>query len=155
MPVLPDPKHEAFAQCLAKGMTSDKAYQEAGYKPNRGNATRLKANENVQARVKELLEVTASKALDDSVFDAKTMFRDLLGDIEDAKKAGDFKAAADLRKFFIRCFGYEDSPTLTQEHVKGTKIPDTKPREGEEAPERDTSQVMQFADALKKFKRRA
>lgn len=156
MPLLPDPKHEAFAQGLAKGITADKAYQAAGYKAHRSNAARLSANDSIKARVQELQAIAANKVIDDSVFDAKTMFRDLLQDIEDAKAGGDYKAAADLRKFFIRCFGYEDSPTLTQEHVKGTKIPETKHREGDDAPNepRDTSNISQFTDALNKFRKR-
>lgn len=156
MPLLSDPKHEAFAQGLAKGMTADKAYQAAGYKPHRGNASTLRTNQSIQARVQELQGIAANRVIDDSVFDAKTMFRDLLKDIEDAKAGGDYKAAADLRKFFIRCFGYEDSPTLTQEHVKGHKIPETKPREGDDAPaeSREHGNVAQFTDALKKFRNR-
>lgn len=52
--MLPNPRHERFAQALAAGKTADEAYQEAGYAENRGNATRLKANESVRARVAEL-----------------------------------------------------------------------------------------------------
>lgn len=54
MPALANPRHERFAQELAKGKTADEAYQEAGYSENRGNATRLKANESVTARVAEI-----------------------------------------------------------------------------------------------------
>jgi hypothetical protein len=156
MPLLPDPKHEAYAQGLAKGKSQTEAYKLAGYKGDRTAASRLSTNVNIQARVQELQSIAANKVIDDSVFDAKKMFRDLLQDIEDAKAGGDYKAAADLRKFFIRCFGYEDSPTLTQEHVKGTKIPETKHREGDDAPvePRDTSNVSNFAEALRKLKNR-
>jgi len=59
---LANPKHEAFAQGLAKGLTADAAYAEAGYRPNRGNAVRLKANESVQRRVAELVAVGAKVA---------------------------------------------------------------------------------------------
>jgi hypothetical protein len=41
MPVLPNNKHELFAQGLAKGLSADAAYQAAGYKRDRGNAARL------------------------------------------------------------------------------------------------------------------
>lgn len=54
MPGLPNGRHELFAQELAAGSTADAAYEAAGYKPNRGNATRLKADESVAARVAEL-----------------------------------------------------------------------------------------------------
>jgi hypothetical protein len=41
MPILPNHKHELFAQGLAKGLSADAAYQAAGYKRDRGNAARL------------------------------------------------------------------------------------------------------------------
>lgn len=62
MPALSNAKHEAFAQALAKGLSADEAYQEAGFKPNRGNASRLKANESVSARVSELLDKSGARA---------------------------------------------------------------------------------------------
>ncbi|WP_333826870.1 terminase small subunit [Pararhodobacter sp.] len=52
---LKNPRHEAFAHGLVKGMTADAAYAKAGYKPNRHNAARLTTNEHVKARVAELL----------------------------------------------------------------------------------------------------
>jgi phage terminase small subunit len=55
MPTLKNPKHERFAQELAKGTTAEKSYEIAGYKPNRGNAVKLKQNESILRRVPELL----------------------------------------------------------------------------------------------------
>jgi hypothetical protein len=43
LPELKTQRQERFAQALAKGMTADAAYVEAGYKRNRGNASTLKA----------------------------------------------------------------------------------------------------------------
>ena len=70
MPLLRNPRHEAFAQNLAKGMSAAAAYRKAGYKPNRGNAVRMNANESIKARVRELMapavletEVEASHVL--------------------------------------------------------------------------------------------
>lgn len=62
MPALSNPKHERFAQALAKGETADAAYVLAGYEENRGNAARLKANESVERRVAEILEKAATRA---------------------------------------------------------------------------------------------
>jgi phage terminase small subunit len=42
--ILKNPKHELFAQGLAKGETNDRAYELAGYAPNHPNAARLKAS---------------------------------------------------------------------------------------------------------------
>lgn len=59
MPPLPNGRHELFACELAAGRTADEAYELAGYKPNRGNAARLKANDDIQARVAELKAASA------------------------------------------------------------------------------------------------
>ncbi|MEQ8226707.1 MAG: hypothetical protein RIA64_01375 [Rhodospirillales bacterium] len=53
---LKNARHEKFAQGLAEGKTADQSYADAGYVPNRKNASRLKSKEDVQARVKELQE---------------------------------------------------------------------------------------------------
>lgn len=55
MPTLKNPKHELFAQELAKGTTAEKSYEAAGYKPHRGNSSTLARNKNILARVQELL----------------------------------------------------------------------------------------------------
>lgn len=56
MPPLDNPRHERFAQELAKGKTASEAYIDAGFRPNDGNCIRLKGNERVIARVSELQE---------------------------------------------------------------------------------------------------
>lgn len=61
MPALKNPKHEAFAQGRAKGLSQDEAYVAAGYASNEGNAGRLNRNEQVVARIAELLERVAEK----------------------------------------------------------------------------------------------
>ena len=53
MPILRNPRHEAFAQGLAKGLAASEAYEAAGYKPHRGNAARMRANEYIRERVLE------------------------------------------------------------------------------------------------------
>lgn len=62
MPPLKNNRHEAFARGLAGGLSADEAYAKAGFKANRGNACRLKADESVAARVAELSERAAEKA---------------------------------------------------------------------------------------------
>lgn len=63
MPVLSNPRHERFAQELAKGKTADEAYVAAGYEENRCNASRLKSNDNIMGRVQELLGQSAKRAV--------------------------------------------------------------------------------------------
>jgi phage terminase small subunit len=55
MPSLDNPKHERFAQELAKGLSADKAYEAAGFKPNRGNAATLKQKQSISNRINEIL----------------------------------------------------------------------------------------------------
>lgn len=62
MAALSNPKHELFAQALAKGRPASTAYVEAGYAFNEGNASRLNGNEKVQARVAELMAAGARRA---------------------------------------------------------------------------------------------
>lgn len=61
MAALKNTRHERFAQELAKGETADAAYELAGFKANRGNATRLKANESLVARVAEIQSKAAAR----------------------------------------------------------------------------------------------
>jgi hypothetical protein len=59
MPPLPNPKQELFCRKLVEGKSKAKAYEEAGYNPNRGNAVRLmNANESVKQRYLELFKDT-------------------------------------------------------------------------------------------------
>ena len=61
MPVLTNARHETFAQALAGGKTASQAYVLAGYKPNDGNAARLRSNDRVTARVAEILGKAAAR----------------------------------------------------------------------------------------------
>ena len=56
MPILENPRHEAFAQRLARGSSASAAYVEAGYKENRHNAATLARKQHILARVSELQE---------------------------------------------------------------------------------------------------
>lgn len=63
MPPLENARHERFAQELAKGKTADEAYQLAGYKENRHNASRLRTNETIARRIEELQERVATRTV--------------------------------------------------------------------------------------------
>jgi phage terminase small subunit len=62
VPALDNPKHERFAQGLAKGKSQADAYADAGYKPSEPNASRLTRNDKVQARVAELKDICSLRA---------------------------------------------------------------------------------------------
>lgn len=59
---LDNPKHELFAQEIAKGQTQAEAYEKAGYKPSESNASTLRSNQKVSDRVAELLASSAERA---------------------------------------------------------------------------------------------
>jgi hypothetical protein len=48
MGILTNPRHELFAQELAKGRSATEAYMLAGYKPCRQNAARLMTNDDIR-----------------------------------------------------------------------------------------------------------
>ena len=60
---LPNARYEAFAQALARGMSALAAYREAGYRPHRSSASRLRTNESIQRRVAELMRRSADEAV--------------------------------------------------------------------------------------------
>jgi phage terminase small subunit len=59
---LPNQRHERFAQALAQGKTATEAYVLAGYKANDGNASRMKGNERISARVQKIVGRAAERA---------------------------------------------------------------------------------------------
>ncbi|WP_127524596.1 terminase small subunit [Mesorhizobium sp. Z1-4] len=77
MAALKNARHEAFAQALAKGTSASEAYVEAGYKPDRGAASRLSANVNVQKRLAELQARGAKKV--------EVTVESLTGELEEAR----------------------------------------------------------------------
>ena len=67
MPVLDNPRHERFAQEIAKGESSRDAYKAAGYETNNvaaadASASRLLSEAKVRARIEELQTRAAAKA---------------------------------------------------------------------------------------------
>lgn len=54
MPILQNNRHEAFAQARAKGARLDDAYEDAGFAPGRGHASRLAHTPEVAERIAEL-----------------------------------------------------------------------------------------------------
>jgi phage terminase small subunit len=65
MPVLAQPKHEQFAQSVAKGISATAAYISAGYSKAgaAASASRLMTNANVSARIKELKTAAAANVV--------------------------------------------------------------------------------------------
>lgn len=129
MPVLENARHEMFAQGLATGLTADEAYQAAGYKPNRGNAATLKANQSILDRVAEIQGRAAAKA--------GVTIQSLTDELEQARgiaiaeKQSSAAVAATMGKAKLHGLGVEHKRvsgsfqliTLTQEQI-GKLTPD-------------------------------
>jgi hypothetical protein len=82
MPVLSNPKHELFCQHLALGKTASEAYELAGYKPSRSNASVLRAKQNICDRLAEILRESEKAVLDQIEYTRDA----LLSELEEARK---------------------------------------------------------------------
>ncbi len=54
MPILDNARHETFAQARAKGARPDQAFEDAGYVPGHGHASRLSMRPEIAERIAEL-----------------------------------------------------------------------------------------------------
>jgi hypothetical protein len=81
MPVLSNAKYELFCQHLALGKTASEAYEMAGYKPSRSNASVLRAKQNVSDRINELLGEASKKLVKDADYSREK----ILAEIEEAR----------------------------------------------------------------------
>jgi hypothetical protein len=88
MPALKNPRHEALAQALARGMSASAAYVEAGYKANRHNAAALAREKHIGTRVAELQEEQLAihkQATAEAVANAKVTIESLIAEAEAAR----------------------------------------------------------------------
>jgi hypothetical protein len=87
MPVLKNPRHEAFAQALARGMSAAAAYTEVGYRPHRHNAATLARKKHISVRVAELQEEQLAihqQATAEAAANAKVTIESLIAEAEAA-----------------------------------------------------------------------
>jgi hypothetical protein len=82
MPVLSNAKHELFCQHLALGKTASEAYEMAGYKPSRSNASVLRANQNVSDRLSEILQQSERKVVQQIEYTRDS----ILAELDEARK---------------------------------------------------------------------
>lgn len=101
MPPLSNPRHERYAQELAKGKSKVEAYEEAGYSRDRGNAVRLTANDSVQKRLAELFDAT----IPDINYDRKAINNIYTGLLIEAKKKQNLVLAKGLADSIARVNG--------------------------------------------------
>lgn len=133
MPLLPNSRHEAFAQALAQGQSADEAYQTAGFTANRGNASRLKANENIRERVAEIAEHAANRAEIDIARTLKELVRlgtsdvrrlfDANGNLRPVQDLDDETAAAvSSIEVVTRTLAKNEDGSVDVEHIHKLKL---------------------------------
>src|SRR5690349_14885490 len=86
MPALKNPRHEAFAQALARCVSAAAAYGQVGFKPHRANAATLARKEHISVRVAELQEEQLSihkQATAEAVANAKVTIESLIAERAD------------------------------------------------------------------------
>jgi terminase small subunit-like protein len=88
MAPLRNQRHERFCLALAEGHSIAESYALAGYSKNTGNASRLNANESIQARVAELQAQAAAK----TEITLETILADLVDAAAVAKSKGQGQA---------------------------------------------------------------
>jgi phage terminase small subunit len=76
---LKNQRHELFAQAIAKGETVTRSYEDAGYAPDDGHASRLAGDGRIKERVAELQNRSAAKV--------EITLEKLLRDLEETKTA--------------------------------------------------------------------
>jgi hypothetical protein len=101
MPILTNPKHQAFAQGLARGSSAAAVYVEAGYKENRLNAATLARKQHILGRVRELQEeqlVIHQQVTAEAAANAQVTLESLIAEAEAARaKAMEEKGAPPLQ----------------------------------------------------------
>jgi hypothetical protein len=88
MPALPNARHEALAQALARGLSAAAAYVEAGYKANRHNAAALAREKHIRTRVNKLHEEQLAihqQATAEAAASAKVTIESLIQEAEAAR----------------------------------------------------------------------
>jgi hypothetical protein len=98
MPTLKNPRHEAFAQAVMRGLSAAAAYVEAGYKANRHNAAALAREKHIGTRVSELQEEQLAihqQATSQAAANAQVTIESLIAEAEAARvKAMEEKGGA-------------------------------------------------------------
>lgn len=107
MPVLDNPKHELFAQSIAKGMSQREAYRAAGYASKSdaaadANAARLISGDRVAARVVELQERAATH----TVTTVESLLEAGWSILNAAKTGEDFGAASQTLERLAKIAGH-------------------------------------------------
>ena len=104
MPLLDNPRYEAFAKTRAKGARLDDAYEDAGFAPGKGHASRLAARPEVAERIAELRAAGADRNMINAADIATSLMR-LAKAAEALATPAGFKEARELMLVAQRLHG--------------------------------------------------
>jgi hypothetical protein len=105
VPVLSNAKHELFCQQLALGKTASEAYELAGYKPSRSNASVLRAKQNISNRIAEILQESEKTVVKQIEYTRDTLLSELEEERQLALKRGQASAAVQASMGKARILG--------------------------------------------------
>jgi len=94
MSELKNAKHEKFAQLIADGMCASQAYEDAGYTPNRQNASRLMTKDDIQRRIIEIRSTITEKAIEKIALSKEWVIREFIDTYHHARDLDQPSAAA-------------------------------------------------------------
>lgn len=128
MPVLANPKHEAFCKAIANGLKMVDAYEAAGYLRSPSAASQLNNRPEVQSRIAELISErqTRTSDFDDDIDNLPTelnrewLTKTLMKNVAIAQKAGQIAPANKAVEMLAELIGYsfkkpERNPTQDDE----------------------------------------
>lgn len=121
MPALDNPKHERFAQLVAKGETPTNAYVKAGYSESgaHASANRLLQKATVCDRVAELKPDIQERAIQATGIDKAAVMEGLAENVALARQAGQIAAANQAYSLIGKELGmFVDRADITTRTVK-------------------------------------
>lgn len=127
MPTLDNPKHELFAQAIAKGASQREAYGKAGYTAQAAaadvNASRLLSDTRVAERVRELQGRSAAKVeitLESWIKEGAELMRTALQNGDSAAASQQYERVAKVAGFWVdRTEGSQVVRTVSADPITG------------------------------------
>lgn len=137
MPALTNPKHEQFAQLIAKGTSAAKAYREAGYEISDSAvdaaASRLLKHVKVSARIVELGEKVESEVIKLIAIDKQWVIEKLITNVDRAlqetpvviggKKTGEYTYQGSVANRALELIGKELGMFIDRKELTHTVKP--------------------------------
>jgi hypothetical protein len=120
MPILQNPRHEAFAQARARGVGLEDAYEDAGYMQGNGHASRLALTKDVAERI---AEIKAARADEEEV--SSGMVKAAL--IRMAKAGEELKTAAAIREARLTMMEAWNVQQLVEQNRRHDRLAKTDP----------------------------